>query len=377
MKKNIYRKMMAGACVALGMCACTGMDEYKDLFLSNGVQLYTGKVDSVKIYSGHERVLVKGLFMSDPKVTGCIVYWNSKTDSVDIPVTRTTGVDTLKQIINLPENLHNFEIYTYDKYGNRSVPVYATGNSYGPNFISQLINRPLKGGDPVSADGELKFALLPVDMTLGPIHTVVEYTTASNGKDTAHVAIDQAEVTIKNYKSGTPFTYWTEYVPDTLCIDTFKCEKTEVKEIINKIPLTYLACSDEEVEKEGTNGFGRLTVDGDPETFWHSDHSPHVPFPHWLSYDMGEAHTLYCFDLIGRSGNAGNQFKNFEIWGKMNADDDWELIQTFVHSWYRNGEVERLFFDEPVTTRFVKINMLDAYEGQPYTFLAEFMMYEK
>lgn len=379
MNKHIYKKIMIVACIALGAYACSDMDEYKELYLKDGFPSYTGKLDSVKVYSGHERVMIEGLLMSDPKVSGCMIYWNNKHDSLDIPVTRTENVDTLRQIIdNLPENLYNFEIYTYDQYGNRSVPVYATGDSYGDIFISQLMNRPLKGGDPVSAKGELKFALLPVDMTQGPLYTVVSYTNTNNEKDTIHVAMDQEQVTIDSYKPGTSFTYWTEYVPDTLCIDTFISAKTEVEEIINMVPLKYVGCSDEEKELEdgGKQGWGYMTVDGNPDTYWHSDHSPHVPFPHWLSYDMGEVHTIYCFDLIGRKG-AGSQFKDFEMYGKMNEEDEWKLIQTFVHSHYTNGETERLYFDEPVAMRYVKINMLNSHENQPYTFLAEFMMYEK
>ena len=71
---------MAMTCIALGVYACSGMDEYKYLYLKDGIKSYTGKIDSVKVYSGHERVMIEGLFMSDPKVTGCMIYWNSKMD---------------------------------------------------------------------------------------------------------------------------------------------------------------------------------------------------------------------------------------------------------------------------------------------------------
>ena len=46
---------MAMTCIALGVYACSGMDEYKYLYLKDGIKSYTGKIDSVKVYSGLPR----------------------------------------------------------------------------------------------------------------------------------------------------------------------------------------------------------------------------------------------------------------------------------------------------------------------------------
>ena len=46
--------------------ACTKSDDYKK-FTAKGEISYTGKLDSVKIMSGNNRVYIRGLFLSDPK----------------------------------------------------------------------------------------------------------------------------------------------------------------------------------------------------------------------------------------------------------------------------------------------------------------------
>ena len=111
MKQRIYKNLAIASFLFGGILACTPMDDYKK-FIGDGEISYTGRVDSVKIYSGEERVMVEGLLISDPKVCGCLIFWNNKMDSLDVPVERTEKVDTLRQIINLPENLYNFELYT-------------------------------------------------------------------------------------------------------------------------------------------------------------------------------------------------------------------------------------------------------------------------
>src|SRR5690606_17809370 len=115
---------------------------YKD-FLKDGETSYTGKIDSLEVLSGRNRVNVKGLFISDPKISECRIYWNSGSDSISVPVTRTQNVDTLDVIIdNLPENIYSFEVRTFDALGNKSVAVSKIGTVYGNRYQTSLYNRP-------------------------------------------------------------------------------------------------------------------------------------------------------------------------------------------------------------------------------------------
>ncbi|WP_345210406.1 DUF4998 domain-containing protein [Mucilaginibacter gynuensis] len=211
------------ALIMLVVGACTKIDDFKDKFAAGGPLTYPGKMDSVKIYSGKNRVLLKGLFTSDPKITKYKVYWSSKQDSVEIPVTRTNGVDTVKLIIpNLPEGNMTFEIRTYDKDGHISIPVTATGNVYSTLYQSSLVNRGVAKAE-VQADGSALINWADVNANAGLISIQIRY---NDAKNIAHDTIVKSRATefttsLPNFKVGNGFSYKTAFKPDSSAIDTF------------------------------------------------------------------------------------------------------------------------------------------------------------
>jgi hypothetical protein len=89
--------------------SCTSGDEYRK-FTEGGAISYTGKIDSLKLLPGRNRLEVQGLILSDPKVKELRIYWNNKKDSAVVPIVRTSGIDAVTKIIdNLEENIYNFE----------------------------------------------------------------------------------------------------------------------------------------------------------------------------------------------------------------------------------------------------------------------------
>ena len=130
MKRKTVINALLTYCVAFGMLSCTDMDEYKKISGDKEI-VYPGKIQDVTVYSGDSRLVVEGLCNSDPKVTNCRICWNLDADYVDVPVDMSGGSYWLKKEIALPENSYNFNIYTYDAEGNRSIPVSVTGKSYG------------------------------------------------------------------------------------------------------------------------------------------------------------------------------------------------------------------------------------------------------
>lgn len=348
MKQRLYKNLVIASFLFGGILACTPMDDYKK-FIGDGEISYTGRVDSVKIYSGEERVMVEGLLISDPKVCGCLIFWNNKRDSLDVPVERTEKVDTLRQIINLPENLYNFELYTYDQFNNRSVPVYKTDHSYGKNFISRLTNRPLDG-TPISSEEGLSVKFLPVDKTLGPIYTVISYTNNQDKVDTVHIAIDQESSSIKDYKLGSKFSHYTLYIPDTLCIDTFKSVMQKDVVPMTKISkknweITDFDTQEETGEQGGKYGWAKQIIDDDITTYWHACHTcnPRPPFPHWISFDMKETNEVTSFELTPRQ-DGGDPFKDFQILGSMDGTY-WTSCGEFTLK--NNRSTQRFSFTKP------------------------------
>src|SRR5690242_4212384 len=130
MNKN--KKILGVITCLIMVMACSKMDDYKSKYTQGGPITYAGKMDSVQIFSGRNRVKVTGLFTSDPNIVKYRVFWNSRQDSVEVAVKRTAGVDTASLIVaNLPEGVQSFEIRTYDNAGNSSVPVYMSASVYG------------------------------------------------------------------------------------------------------------------------------------------------------------------------------------------------------------------------------------------------------
>lgn len=229
--KRIIKKYFLHSFVILlalaGLGSCTTMDEGYKNFIKNGEISYTGMVDSLKIFSGHNRVQVNGLFIADPKITECRIFWNNKQDSLVVPVTRTHGVDTLRVIIpNLVENIYNFEVRTYDKLGNKSIAVTSIGKVYGDRYQQSLINRPIVSTTLVSPKLTINFATM--DTSTGVFSTEVTYTNTSDVLKTVAVPYFStdpknpinASIVIPDYKNGS-FSYRTLFKPDPTCIDVF------------------------------------------------------------------------------------------------------------------------------------------------------------
>jgi len=200
--------------------ACTKSDDYKK-FTEKGEISYTGKLDSVRIMSGSNRVYIRGLFLSDPKVTLCKIFWNNKADSVVIPVKKKYATDTLKYFVeNVQEGVQNFQIYTYDAAGNKSIPVYKTGRSYGSRYQSSLFNRPIESAF-TNASGATTITWQGMDRLTGVFATEVEYTNLSNVIKKIRTKIDETTTAIPDIKPGTNLRYRTLFLPDTISIDTF------------------------------------------------------------------------------------------------------------------------------------------------------------
>lgn len=216
---SIMLIMMACA-AALILPSCMKEDDYKK-FTEGGEISYTGKLDSIKIFSGKNRVLIQGLLIADPKVTKCVVYWNNRADSVVIPVTRTQNVDTLKvELKNMIEGVHNFTIYTYDNLGNQSVPTYKSGRAYGERYLSTLSNRSINNAF-TDESGLTRMEWGAMDKLSGIFATDMIYTNTSNQQQVLRVPIDSSLTRLTNFKEKTSIQFRTMFIPDTLSIDTF------------------------------------------------------------------------------------------------------------------------------------------------------------
>jgi hypothetical protein len=217
---NIKSLLLLLAIGMAGIASCTKMDDFKK-YVKDGEISYTGRVDSLIIRSGRNRVLVQGLFISDRKITLCKIYWNSRQDSLIVPVTRKLAVDTLKQYVsNLFEGSYNFEVITYDSQMHASIPVVKSGvKVYGNNYAASLVNMPVSDVSLENSTATITWGGL--DKTSGALYMDILYTNTSSAAARAKRLTNSATAQLLNYKYRTTFDYRTVYLPDSLAIDTF------------------------------------------------------------------------------------------------------------------------------------------------------------
>lgn len=197
--------------------SCSKMDAYLDIAGRQEIS-YTGRVDSLKVLPGDGRLLLTWLLISDPKITGITIYYNSKRDSVIMPVKRTQGIDSMDHLFsNMPEGSYSFEVYTWNNTGSRSVPAYITGRSYGTIYKNSLLNRALTNAVISEGDAVLSWGLAEETVT----GMEVTYTNNAGSTITVKEPRTAGSTTLKDYKPGSSFSYRTLFRPDTLCIDTF------------------------------------------------------------------------------------------------------------------------------------------------------------
>jgi len=225
--------------VILG-CSSLAEDDYKK-FTEGGEILYAGRLDSVKIFPGENRVQLKAQLSSDPKVTSYRVYWSNKKDSVVIPVTQNQIGTEITQIINgLEENIYNFQIQSFDNQGNSSVGVFATGRVYGARYRASLNNRPLLNEDIAFLDEAILLKFAPVDLTRGLVETEVEYIDKNSAMKSVVVKADNnGEVKLENFNIGNEsYKYRSLFKPDSLSIDNFYTDFTVITPKVPEVPTS-------------------------------------------------------------------------------------------------------------------------------------------
>lgn len=360
--------------------SCQKMDAYRDRFQKGKEISYPGIIDSVKVQSGNKRVQLTGLFVSDPKIVKYRIYWNGGLDSMERLITRTSGVDTLREIINnLPEGNTSFVLRTFDAAGNQSVPVNVSGNIYGSNYQSGIINRGFRSAV-VPYFGNLIIDWLEVSASL--VSTSVAYTAVDGSEKTFKTSnIASHKDTITDIKPGTNALLLSRYLPERNSIDTFTVLKADTIKIdpdppFNRAGWVITGFSDQEPTGEGANqGRAIFAIDNNNSTFWHSEWNlAQPPYPHWITIDMGSSAVIRGIRYLARSGNTSGIPKD----GKIEVSSDgvnWTAGGNFVVQ-NNNTVNQKIPLVQPTAAgRYIRITFLNNYSGQPWLAVAELNVY--
>lgn len=219
MKKNTLIRTLLSGCLLAGALACTDMDEYRKIS-GDGERVYPGKIVDAEVLAGDGRVVVRGLCNSDPKITVCRITWNLGTEYVDVAVDMSSGSYLVEREIALAENTYNFDLYTFDARGNRSIPVNVSGRSYGEQYKAAITNRLVRSV--AVTDEGVRIEWWDIDTTQGPFATEVVYTDASGVRQTVEVPVDESTTLLAGCDGTREVVYTTLYRPEATAVDLFR-----------------------------------------------------------------------------------------------------------------------------------------------------------
>jgi Domain of unknown function/Domain of unknown function (DUF5013) len=245
MIKNKINMLLAAVLLVLATVSCSEWDEFKE-FTEGGEIIYPGKMDSVVIYPGKERVQFRALLNPDPNVVMYKIFWNDFKDSITFNIDKESGKLPVENTFSVSEGVKNFVVYTYDDRGNISVPVNSVGVSYGASYRRKLSNRLVSSL--VFGDQGTTINWEQMDLTTGAQFTEITYEVNGVAK-TIETPVTQSTTVLEGLVSTTTIQYRTIFKPEANSIDTFAVPPTDyfirvVPQLKNnKVPFIAAAVS--------------------------------------------------------------------------------------------------------------------------------------
>lgn len=353
------------------MMACSDMDESFRHFYKDGEAIYAAKPDSIASRPGKGRILLQ-MFVKSYRINLIRVYWNSSSDSLDIPVAGPGVYE--KMVDNMDERGHVFQVISFDEFGNQSIPVEVISRAYGDMFQQVLSNRVIKSTSTFENNSITINWSGPVD---NAIRCDLVYTNTSGVETVLSIPMSETKTVVSDLLSG--LRYRTLFLPDTTAIDTFYTEFKDVPMIVEqkvaKTGWTITGFSSEEATGEGPpNGMAISVIDDNLGTFWHSRWSgadPKPTYPHWISIDMGESVTITAIEVFRRQGVSSGQTRNQFFYS--NNGTDWTLFGVFPMN-PNMDQGQKFRADEMPTARYIKYVALEG--PSIYAYLAEINVYK-
>lgn len=361
--------------------SCSKMDDNYKEFQNYGQLKYPGKADSAKVLSGKNRMLLTWLASADPKVTRAKVYWNNRADSLEIPI--DPSQDSIKiPFENVSEGTYVFEIYTFDKDGNRSVKVETFGRVYGDFYQSSLLARPIYDATVLSDYLQILWGGLSDTSIIG---TEVKFIDKFNNPQKYFVDKGILLSLLPNFPRGT-IEYRTVYLPGRMAIDTFFTPWVSkyVKGERFPLPKTGWTATASSFDIRGGVGSANYRpptnlIDNNPTTIWVNQVGQTNPpitqsrYPHWAAIDMKSVYNIEGM-IIQQRNSASSLAKDVELYTSLDGEN-WTLQ---VRATLENRASAEAFIDLPAATnaRYIKVNALNTFSATDNNIaMAEFGAY--
>lgn len=104
--------------------SCNGMLDGIQPYLDEGEKIYVGKLDSLKAFTGKNRIKIEGKMMYGVNQVKCVISYKDpitlEEKFKEFPIERTEPRETFEFMLeNLTEGQYDFSIVTYDPKNNK------------------------------------------------------------------------------------------------------------------------------------------------------------------------------------------------------------------------------------------------------------------
>lgn len=197
--------------------SCRKQDYLYKEFIQDGEINYVGKVDTAYVHSGNHRIKLS-FELKDPNINRIKILWDLGTDSIIVPIQKGIGTETFEVLLpNLEERLYSFVIYTLDKKDNKSIAYKIQGQSFGEEYVSNLLNRAISTITYSGNNATVNW----YEGNEQLYETEIIYSRLDNVEQTVVLPSNQNSVILSNIDRTKGLKYRTIYKPNNLAIDLF------------------------------------------------------------------------------------------------------------------------------------------------------------
>ncbi|WP_106832007.1 DUF4998 domain-containing protein [Parabacteroides pacaensis] len=348
--------------VLLSVCvvSCEDVMDIHKEFIKGGEIMYAPNLDSLAVYSGKNRIKLTCWLYNATFVETLHVYWNNGQDSLISLVSLKAGMDSVDVWIpGLKENAYTFEVFTKDKEGVESLKTTGFGSAYGDMFQSNLSPRTIKSHALINESGEIIWNSPDEKLYC----TEVKYTRKDGMPAIIRTFPEDIKTECEEIDNAEGYTFRSLFLPEPTAIDTFYTDwsdKTTFPSVIDRTDWEIIFTT---TEVAGSYPASAL-LDGDMNTFWHSDWNVQPPFPYLIVIDMKRNIEVNTVDIYRRLGNT--DAKSFKVYvSKDNAN--WTEGGTYTF----NGPELLCSLENALEGRYLKLEFFESNKDDRSVSIAE------
>jgi hypothetical protein len=300
--------------------SCDDMNSIHEKYLS-GEQVYAGKLDSLRVFSGFERIKIIGNTQYLGNSKEATISWDDQTRTFPIDNIVNNKFEII--IDGLLERNYEFELYTTDNNNNKSVKQSLRGRVYGNVFKTGQTARRIIGFDFLVGGDYILWANKAESEYV--VFTKVRYENNSGGMTEAIVYPNETSTLMINWKVQGKIEIISTIISGNFGFDTAVLDLVE-----NQLPILA-------AKKFDKSMFRLVNMSSDnPGTFYGANpsqylfdgndswsgndafgfHSGENSKPMHFTIDLGSQKQVTKCELGLRAGFTGNNPTQIEVWGR-------------------------------------------------------------